>query len=47
MKHSVEILTWFIAFAPDFLASMEVQIALVAVTGLVGIWEPGVEGGCF
>lgn len=44
-EHILEVLAHAVAFALDLLAPVEIQIALVAVLGLVLVREAGIERG--
>lgn len=47
MEDFGEIFAWLVVSTPYFLASIVIQIALVAVSSLVRVWESWIEGGGF
>lgn len=47
MENFLEVVAWLIVSSPESLATMVVQIALVAVTSLVGVWKTRIKGCSF
>lgn len=47
LKDFLEVLAWFVRFAAELLAPMEIEVRLIAVASLILIGESWIEWSCF